>query len=864
MSPIVSSLALASIAVQTATAPTPATPTPPQFAKSRLAAPGYFPAPRIPLIADFDGDGSGDLIAVNQHGALDVALGVRNGKPAAPFSIQLPAGTAAESSVTDAWVERDSTSKKLTLRIRRTDRIELRGTIEGPGSGRLERAEGAAAGERVGFVSPPVAPNAPLQADFDGDGAADTLTEGRLVCTSAPQSPVDVPELRTFPQTSLFFACDFNGDSRADLGVIRRDGEWRRGADVLVLLSYRPADTDPDADGLDTAAERAAGSDPLDADTDHDGLLDGWEVKGEGSLDLPALGASPTHKDCVVFVQRAADTNGAHCGREIDRAVRTWAELPNKNLDGKTGINLHVLWLPTLPPAEMRPWWELGAAKIPADARGLAHYMILSRGGGGQAADLGDAGGCGQDALWACFLHEFGHQVGLTHSGGALPGLCPTYTSLMSYAYSYGFEDDGARIHYSRGDLAGLVLNEQRLPERVELPADKLQFLSKGPYRFKLERDGDATKVDWNRDGQFASSPVRADITDVYGANPGYRHPVGKTIQAPTLASHDGRLVLAAVNHGKKLFVRSCEKEGAWTEERALEGIAPTGDPWLLSHKSDLWLFVPTAEGIRALRAAAADGLAAERSELLPDSAGCAVSAVSFGGAPYTLLWRGPQQPVRVTTHREGAWTAPRDLAGLLSEMPPGATESLDGSTLLVGTGRVLHAGGVKRQWILTTLKLAADGGFVVSEERIVGGEKAGWHGNSRPVLILERGADAVAQGRLHFVARGWCDPVDSNGCYWEAITIGDRAQDDGWRLRRFNDEWTTTKSPVAAAWHAGDLVVAYRWFGNVHGDEDDNLHVAHHALGIDPDDLRDYDDVSAIADLGLERSIPWRSQGQR
>lgn len=44
-----------------------------------------------------------------------------------------------------------------------------------------------------------------------------------------------------------------------------------------------------------------------------------------------------------------------------------------------------------------------------------------------------------------------------------------------------------------------------------------------------------------------------------------------------------------------------------------------------------------------------------------------------------------------------------------------------------------------------------------------------------------------------------------------------------------------------------------------MHGDEDDDVHVLFGGYGISDADMRDFDDVAAIADLGLERSIPWR-----
>ena len=50
---------------------------------------------------------------------------------------------------------------------------------------------------------------------------------------------------------------------------------------ILGILLFPPAlhavNPDPDRDGLDEAAELLAGTDPWDADSDDDGMPDGWE-----------------------------------------------------------------------------------------------------------------------------------------------------------------------------------------------------------------------------------------------------------------------------------------------------------------------------------------------------------------------------------------------------------------------------------------------------------------------------------------------------------------------------------------------------------------------------------------------------------
>jgi hypothetical protein len=868
-------------------------PKPVKFAKGRLVASGWPDDARMALIIDIDGDGLGDLVAIDPRakGGIEFARNIRNGKFGAPAT-GVPIPEAMAIAPFKEIRRRPSPGKAAELIFVRKDgvrvlvqwveggapRVELIAPPPLAPSSASQQGAGAEAETRPAASSPASRPAPPAEmllwregdtqprGDFDGDGLPDEIANGKLVMSSDPEHPVDVPLLRELPPRARVVSGDFQGDHRDDLLVLRYDDAWRVGRDLLLYLAYTDGDPDPDGDGLDNATEAALKTDPLDADTDHDGLLDGWEVKGEGGIDLPALGASPTHKDCVVYLQRNDVTNGGGSASEIARAVKYWASLPNKNPDGTTGMHLIPIWLgPLASAAAQRPWWELGNENLPLPARGIAHYITIGPGGGGQSSELGDMGGCGEGALYATFLHEFGHQVGLGHAGGPLPGLCPTYGSLMNYAYSYGFNDDYNQIHYSAGELASLVLNEEHLPERVALPYEKMKFLEKGPYRFRLKADNDGTFVDWNRNGTFDPGTVRADITDTYGASGGERHPAGKTIFAPSLASHKDQLFVFGVNREKKLYGLDCTEEWKPGAPTVLPQVEPTGDPWATSEGERLTVLVPTKAGIAALSGNDLAALAAAPPSILPDSAGCEVSAATWGGKIVCILWRGPDQPVRaVERDAAGAFGAPRDIVGLASVIAPSAVEDPTNGQLIVGHAIVKKEGNQeKRQWRASWMKRGAAGGFEEASMRIVGGEKSGWVGHSRPVLVFESGKELGPKGRLHFIGVGWY-PNDANGCFFEAITIGDPNQDDGWRLRRFYDEWTTTKSPIGACWHRGDIALVFRWCGNVHGDDDENMLVSFHGLGIDKDDMRDFDDVTEIAEVGLAHSLGWRNSSIR
>lgn len=113
--------------------------------------------------------------------------------------------------------------------------------------------------------------------------------------------------------------------------------------------------TDTDGDRLDDCYETGSGffisatdtgTNPLLADTDGDSISDGDEALGTlAGLDLPALGASPVHKDILVEYDWFDDSNEcpAHTHRPnttiVDRVTEGFAAAPLSNPDGTTGIN---------------------------------------------------------------------------------------------------------------------------------------------------------------------------------------------------------------------------------------------------------------------------------------------------------------------------------------------------------------------------------------------------------------------------------------------------------------------------------------------------------------------------------------------
>jgi len=86
-------------------------------------------------------------------------------------------------------------------------------------------------------------------------------------------------------------------------------------------------------------------------DLDGDGVQDSWEQKGVNldgdediDIDLPAMGGNPFRKDIYVEVDCLEAINHSHCPMigAIDDAVLAFARAPVANLDGTTGVQLHV------------------------------------------------------------------------------------------------------------------------------------------------------------------------------------------------------------------------------------------------------------------------------------------------------------------------------------------------------------------------------------------------------------------------------------------------------------------------------------------------------------------------------------------
>jgi hypothetical protein len=293
-------------------------------------------------------------------------------------------------------------------------------------------------------------------------------------------------------------------------------------------------------------------------DTDGDGIRDDWEVLGRRDRSphqpLPLWGANPRHKDIFVeidFMRRCGDAEGTDRvmtedtarmmaafygdrvgppGSPTRRAARA---LDLENPDVLPGVLLHLdtgLAAPAgettfgdwgghsvVPPARdgsgnctggqsaATAWGSMARVR-----RGVFHYVPAYFGGGGQATEWrAYAAFNGGSALNSA--HEFGHSLGLGHSGRAGasfadPNCKPTYPSIMNYGY-YDHWWETADVGFSDGRDRLSLINGS-LTELGAINPNDAWFVNHLRTIFDYNVDTSTGNVDWNRNGMFESLTV--------------------------------------------------------------------------------------------------------------------------------------------------------------------------------------------------------------------------------------------------------------------------------------------------------------------------------------------------------------------
>ena len=324
-------------------------------------------------------------------------------------------------------------------------------------------------------------------------------------------------------------------------------------------------------------------------DSDGDSLLDLWEVLGLDSdgdgivdVDLPAMGASDHRIDVFVELDHMEERRRCYrppgrrpvcfgSGREtsaepeaMQQVVDAFLQAPVINLDGSTGISLHIDYGPeaVMDPLTGQPWGDLSQAGrtrfdsslgrfdsngnydwrefdvykrryFKEDRARVFHYALMAYGLGGNGAtgisrNNDDFGAGASDFIVSLrsdsnvtrqagtFMHELGHNLGLRHGGGDNVNRKPNYLSVMNYSFQRGGlikNNQNGHIDYSRFELASL--NESHLNELFALrtdprAADYSTIYSCGYTSRYAALD---QPIDWNcRDGIEFGDSVESDI----------------------------------------------------------------------------------------------------------------------------------------------------------------------------------------------------------------------------------------------------------------------------------------------------------------------------------------------------------------
>ncbi len=802
---------------------------------------------------DVDGDGRADVLTLNGGDQVCVAFSVEGWKAsgweviydgALHGAAALAARRTADGKVETALIDGQTCEvawnwdgKRLTQKAR----------IAAPAGRKFSALAATARGFRViddageAWV---VTAQTNLKLVSDDQATSQPDTRPALARVTAPPYEPDAAQLLTF-------GGDVNGDGKPDaLGVFTLSRPYGLRV-VRVAITPNPESGDSDGDGLSDADEARLGTDPNDRDTDDDGLLDGWEVNGlpRGTPWPKEQAPDPRHQDVLVVVSRYAEVSEEAATRELTHAAKLYAKLPNVNPDGTTGIRLRWRLDPAVAKEKQHggSWYEVGCEQFAAKQRGILHWMQLTPGGGGQSQELGDMGGSGIN--WACFAHELGHQLGLSHTGDSAPAWCPLYPSIMNYAFSYSLNGDAEAIGFSTGRFTATRLDEKSLSEHLPYPYADLRYLAAGPFRFTLKDDGaGGTLIDWNQNGRFDDGPVTADINYGSSTSAGIRRAIEVSGSAPALAyvGNTCRVVYSAQTHARS-FVRDYLGDEKWTDARPIPESATHDDPVLAGGSADGFVFLKQLTGWKVATLTEKD---VSTPVGLPGLPSCALSALRIGERTLLVSRHDDDQ-------LEARWldwkdkkpqlSAPQRLEAR-SQTPVGLGFSVADKRLALVTS-MPNSRGAQMCMRVTWCTLAGDK-LVEAETQWTRGEASGNNCTTRPVVSF------TDDGRIVIFHTGWPSP-DGLMTSWRTTRVGNKDHDDGWLTCMMYDVWTVTTVGVGFAAGPQGAIFGFRWDSGEHaGMKTNHLLLAHNGFGIDPEPMRDFDDGAKISRWGIRHSI--------
>lgn len=680
-----------------------------------------------------------------------------------------------------------------------------------------------------------------------------------VVVTSAPHvPPPNAPPYQKDAKLAATFDADISGDGLPDRIAVYRMSRYGDYQELRVQVTANAALADADADGLSDPDEARLGTNPNDRDSDDDGLLDGWEVNGlPRGIDIgKGNQLNPLRQDVVVALALYEQVDRATTEKEMARAAELYKAIPTRNPDGSAGISVHYRYDETVPLDKQQggSWQAVGNARFPLRERGMLHWMQITPWGGGQAAQTGDMGGCGMG--FAVFAHEFGHQLGLSHTGDSAPAWCPLYPSLMSYAFSYSLGGDGNAIRFSDGRFRDTVLIESKLEERLPYPFDQVKYLAAHPFRFKLEADGaGGTRIDWNQNGKFDDGPISADINYGGSTDCGVRRPLDQIGAGPALAYVGDTCWLATLGHDEgALSIQRYVGSEKWSDKVAVPDSGTTQEPVLVGSSTQGFVLFRRSLGWHVARftPAAADAQPAAKIEApvhLPELPRADLSAAIVGNR-IVLIARRDDDTL------QSYWLEYADKPVIKrgqtletrSVVPVGfAQNPADQRIALVSAAPNSH--GAAQCMRVTWIKVAGD--RLIEQETVwTRGEGSGNGCTSRPVVVFDAG------GQMNIFHTGGQNG-DGSMLVYRTRQIGNRELDEGWLTCMLYDIWTRTRVPVAFANGPQGALYGFRWDADG-WTKNNTLLMGYNGFGLNDEPMRDFDDGEKIASYGLTHSILW------
>lgn len=364
------------------------------------------------------------------------------------------------------------------------------------------------------------------------------------IARSAQESPYCAADINFDNQLDFFDVSEFLdlyafNDPAADLNSDGSFDFFDVSVFLTLFLDTCPDLTDSDSDRIPDFAESddgiyagimRTGTDPLNPDTDNDGITDGDEALGTADgLELPALGADPLRRD--IFLEcdwYAGDFNGFKADYRPTDQVAQWLteafhDAPVTNpYGGPMGVNLHLDYGQggafvngeQLPGEPIFLFFDFDFNIIKAqhfddNRRGYFHYAIFAhRYSGTMNNSSGVAEQPGNDFMVTLstygtpviqantIMHELGHNLGLRHGGFEERNWKPNYNSIMNYRYQF----------------AGIDMNGDALGDGVlDYSIGRAPSIDEQAVEERLGIDG-TTPIDWNENGSIDDTPYAANI----------------------------------------------------------------------------------------------------------------------------------------------------------------------------------------------------------------------------------------------------------------------------------------------------------------------------------------------------------------